>query len=79
METITSRVTKVFTGACLIVVPLIVDSASLGYGILLPLMGLPVIFSGMFDWRPAEVTLAWIARTVKLPSDDIKFTPNNAL
>ena len=79
METITSRVTKVLTGACLIVVPLTIDSASLGYGILLPLVALPVIFSGMFDWRPAEFALAWMARTVKLPPDDVKFTTNNAL
>ena len=79
MEAITSRTFKVIIGACLIVSPLTVDSTTLGYGILLPLVALPIFFSGMFDWRPAEYVMAWLARTVKFTPDDIKFTPNNAL
>ena len=79
METISSRIAKILAGSCLIVVPLTVDSATLGYGVLLPLLAVPLVFSGMFDWRPLEFILAWCVRMLRLTPDDIKFTPKGAV
>lgn len=78
MDKISSRVAKVLVGACLIVIPLMFDSATLGYGVLLPLIAVPMVFSGMFDWRPMEYAIAWLSKTVKLSPDEIKFTPKRA-
>jgi len=77
--TMSSRITKVLTGSCLIVVPLSVDSATLGYGVLLPLFGIPLVFNGMFDWRPMEYVISWVVRMLRLTPDEIKLTPNSAI
>ena len=80
METLSSRIAKVFAGACLIVVPLTVDGAVLGDGVLLPLIAIPLVFAGIFDWRPMELIVSLIARAVvKISPEDVKLMPTNAL
>ena len=65
------RVFEVFTGVLLIVASLIFSNYFVNNVILLlPLLALPIVFSGLFDWHPARklvVLAAKYADTIKLP------------
>ena len=68
MNTITSRVSKILTGSFLIGLTLTSTESSKNYEMLYSLIALPIIFSGMFDWRPIEKGMQWLANYIK-PQD----------
>jgi len=55
-----TRYSKVLFGAVLIGIPLTTTSP-LGYSILLPLLAIPVVLSGLFDWRPLLIAKEYVA------------------
>lgn len=66
MDTMTSRVAKIITGSFLIWLTMSSASHIMGYEMLYALAALPIIFSGIFDWRPVEWAVFWIARSISL-------------
>ncbi|WP_455223017.1 hypothetical protein [Kaarinaea lacus] len=66
------RIIELITGSLLIAVTLIFSAHYENQTLLLlPLIALPIIFSGMFDWHPAKVLalkLAGISRYFNLTS-----------
>ena len=65
------RILEVVTGVLLIVASLIFSNYFVNNIILLlPLLALPIVFSGLFDWHPARklgVLAAKYGDTIKLP------------
>ena len=75
MDTMTSRISKIVTGSFIMSLTLFSGGEPMSYEMLYSLIALPIIFSGMYDWRPVEMILAWIARSLHIKPDDITLTP----
>lgn len=66
MDTMTSRVAKIITGSFLIWLTMHSASHIMSYEMLYALVALPIIFSGMFNWRPVEWLVYMVARSISL-------------
>lgn len=65
MNTTTSRVSKILTGLFLIGLTLTSTENGIPYAMLFSLIALPIVFSGMFDWRPIEKGIYRFANYIK--------------
>ena len=79
MNTMTSRISKILTGSFLIGLTLASAGTDMSYEMLFSLVAIPMIFSGMFDWRPLEYGFAWIARSIPFKVDDVSFTAKRTI
>lgn len=77
MDMLASRISKIVTGIFLMSLTLTTDK-TMSYEMLYALAALPIIFSGIFNWRPVELLLTWIARSLHIKVSNITSSPTSA-
>ena len=78
MDILASRISKIIAGSFLIGLTLTDAEKPMDYEMLYSLVGIPVIFSGIFNWRPAEIVLTWIAKTLNIDTSKLVSNPTSA-
>lgn len=78
MDILASRISKFIAGSFLLSLTLTDSEKPMDYEMLYSLVALPIIFSGLFNWRPVEITLSWIAKILKIDTSKLVSNPTSA-
>lgn len=78
MDILASRISKIVAGSFLISLTLTDSEKPMNYEMIYSLVALPIIFSGLFNWRPVEIVLRWIAKILNIDTSKLISNPTSA-